>query len=379
MEDDWEFPFCPQPPDWSLDWPSIVEAFTWVQAMKGCPQDPIWHAEGNVEVHTHMVCAALVSLDVWRQLPVSERSVLFAAALLHDVAKPAVTLSEDGRIRAPKHARLGARMSQDLLMRDLLPTKSLRDLELREQVVALVRHHGLPLYWLDRDDPQRETTTVSQRVRCDRLALLAEADVRGRICADQQDLLDRVQLFRDFCDEQSCLSEPRRFASAETRLRYFQGQAVAPEAILYDASRLEVTLLSGLPATGKDHWLRTSEPAQRIISLDAIRSQLRIPPEAPQGRVISAARQQAQEYLRAETDFIWNATNITRALRSQLIRWFSDYRARVRIVYVEAAWPTILERNRARPEPVPEAVLDRLARKLEVPTLMEAHQVEWAV
>ena len=51
----------------------------------------------------------------------------------------------------------------------------------------------------------------------------------------------------------------------------------------------------------------------------------------------------------------------------------------MRIVYVNAAWDELLRRNRARTNRVPEAVLRRLAQKLEVPDLTEAHQVEYHV
>jgi UTP:GlnB (protein PII) uridylyltransferase len=50
-------------------------------------------------MHTKLVCEALVALPQWRALPTSKRSLLFAAALLHDVAKPDSTQVEaDGVI-----------------------------------------------------------------------------------------------------------------------------------------------------------------------------------------------------------------------------------------------------------------------------------------
>ena len=73
------------------------------------------------------------------------------------------------------------------------------------------------------------------------------------------------------------------------------------------------------------------------------------------------------------------ATSFTRAMRRQLIGLFRDYQAWVRIVYVEATWGELLRRNRARQAPVPEAVLRRLAEKLEVPDLTEAHDLDYQV
>jgi predicted kinase len=55
------------------------------------------------------------------------------------------------------------------------------------------------------------------------------------------------------------------------------------------------------------------------------------------GRVIYAAKDKAREYLRSKQSFVWNATNTTRSLRQQLIDFFVNYQARIRIVYLEVS------------------------------------------
>ena len=52
-------------------------------------------------------------------------------------------------------------------------------------------------------------------------------------------------------------------------------------------------------------------------------------------------------------------------------------RARVRVVYVDAPFDAILARNTQRDNAVPARIVERLARRLEVPDLTEAHAVEW--
>jgi predicted kinase len=76
---------------------------------------------------------------------------------------------------------------------------------------------------------------------------------------------------------------------------------------------------------------------------------------------------------------VWNATNLSRQLRSQCINLFADYNARVRIVYVEVPEERLLHQNRQRPAPVPLAVLNRLLDRWEMPDRIEAHGVEWVV
>src|SRR4051812_22980405 len=110
------FPLVPAPPDWAVDWESIAARFGWIRAMDGVPQDAQHHAEGNVLMHTRMVVEAMVGDDRWRQATDEDRAALFAAALLHDVAKPACTrIAADGTIGSPGHARRGELMAREIL------------------------------------------------------------------------------------------------------------------------------------------------------------------------------------------------------------------------------------------------------------------------
>ena len=81
--------------------------------------------------------------------------------------------------------------------------------------------------------------------------------------------------------------------------------------------------------------------------------------------------------MRQQQSFIWNATNVTHALRKQLVDFFVSYGARVRIVYLDAPLDTILHRNRSRVASVPEAVINKLLDKLDIPDATEAHMVDW--
>jgi predicted kinase len=366
--------FCPRAPSWAVDWAGLNERFPWVRNLAGCPQDPVYHAEGDVWVHTRMVCEALAGMPAWRSLPDGERQAVFAAALLHDVAKPACTRTDPGgRITSRGHSRRGAILARQILWRLGVP------FAVREQVAALVRHHQVPYYLVDRPDAQRLAVEVSQTARCDRLALLAEADVRGRVCGDWQRLLDNVALFVEFCREEDCLSAPRAFASDHGRFLYFRSPRRHPDAPAHEDFRAEVVVMSGLPGAGKDTWVRNHLPDWPVVSLDAVREEMGVGPDDEQGQVLNRAREQAREHLRSGRSFVWNATNLSRQLRTQGIQLFADYCARIRIVYVETPVDRLFRQNRQRPAAVPQAVLERLLDRWEVPDRTEAHRVEWAV
>ncbi len=370
----WTVPFLlAKPESGILDWDCIDSQLECISALRDCPQDPRWHAEGDVHIHTQMVCTALTSLEDWRTLPPVERSIVLAAALFHDIGKPHCTQTQDdGTITSKGHARHGTQIVRGLMYReDMAP------LSVREAICATVRHHGLPLLFMEKTSPQRAVIEASQTVSCQWLALVAKADVLGRECVDKNELLERIALFEDFCAENRCLTAPRTFASDHSRFVYFQKEDASPEYAAYDDCKFDVVLISGLPAAGKDHWIRENLPGFELISLDLLRTEMNIRPEDEQGPVVARAKELAREHARAARSFVWNATNISRQMRSQLIRLVAGYKARIRIVYLETPYQELLRRNTQRPTKVPSGVIERLIDKLEIPDPTEAHTVSW--
>lgn len=56
--------------------------------------------------------------------------------------------------------------------------------------------------------------------------------------------------------------------------------------------------MSGLPATGKDRWIRQHGSHWPVISLDAIRQKIKISPDDNQAPVVAEAKERAKEFLR---------------------------------------------------------------------------------
>jgi predicted kinase len=367
------FPPCPQPPDWTIDW-AALDPLPWIQDMKGCPQNPDRHAEGDVWIHVHLVVEALVGLLAWRELPEPDRRTLFLAALLHDVAKPACTrIEQDGRITARGHTWRGAVLARRILWRAGVPFAE------REAVCAIVRHHLVPFFLADSEHPRRLAIEVSQTARCDLLALMAEADVRGRVCPDPQKLLDQIERFKVEATAAGCLREPFAFPSDHARFLFFRDASRAPDAPAEEQFKSRVVLLSGLPGAGKDHWREAQLPDWPVVSLDEIRAELGVPPSDPQGEIVARARDRAREYLRDGRDFVWNAHNLSRNARGECLRLFHANQAHVRLVYVEVPPERLFAQNRQRRRKVPETVIERLLDRWEVPDRTEAHRIEYVV
>jgi len=354
-------------------WDEIEAHFDAIGALRDCPQDPIYHAEGDVYVHTQNVLSELEKLSEWKALDDRARAIVRAGALFHDIGKPAKTqLNDDGRVSSKNHSLRGAQMVRSMLYRDY--PLAMQD---REAIAGLVLLHGLPATFLKKTDPQRSIIRASLAVNCYWLSLVATADALGRVCTEETgDRLEHVKIFRDFCAENNCLNGPREFPTDFSRYQYFQGRDCL-EFAAFDDSCCEVVLMSGIPAAGKDTIVKKRFAEWPVISMDAIRAESEIDPAGNQGEVAARAKELARQYLREKRNFVWNATNVSRQLRMGLLELFRNYGARVRIIYVEAPYADVLARNKKRSHPVPLQVIDALVDRLEIPQHDEACVVEY--
>ncbi|KIO74876.1 poly(A) polymerase [Pedobacter lusitanus] len=356
------------------EWAKLESKFDWVARMKEVPQDAFYHAEGDVAVHTQMVLNALIQEDAFKKLNVQEQEILWAAALLHDVEKYSTTnIEEDGRIASPGHARKGAMTARQILYQH----ESAPSLEIREQIAGLVRYHGLPLWIFEKPDPLKSLIKVSMEVNLQWLVLLARADMLGRLCNDQEEMLYRIDCFEAYCREYDCWDSPRNFVNSEAKMYYLSHESSYLDYVPFELPSFQVILMSGLPGAGKDTFIKKYYSDMPVISLDHIRNEKGIRPtdKSGNGQVIQEAKEQARIFLRKKQGFVWNATNVTRQMRGQLIDLFVSYKATVNIVYLEVPFQQLYVQNRNRDARVPDAVLDRLIHKLEVPALWEAHHV----
>lgn len=354
------------PPAQIIDW---AEAQPWGRAMAACQQDAEWHAEGDVWMHTRMVCGELERLAEWPTLDPEAQLRLLLTALFHDSGKPATTARDPvtGRITSAHHASVGAALARQIL-RELGC-----DFGTREAVAALVRFHGRPVYLLERPSPEREVISLSWLVENRLLHLFALADTRGRRTREMSRPEENLHLWKMVAEEHGCYGRPYAFANDHARFLFYRERLGSLHYAPHEKFRCTVTLMAGLPAAGKDIWLARHRPGVPVVSLDALREELEIDATDNQGEVVQAAREKCREHLRAGRDFAFNATNITRQTRERWISLFADYEARIEIVYLEPALSAVLARNRKRSSPVPEPVILRLVARLQPPTITEAH------
>ena len=51
----------PKQPDWRIDWSAAEQSALapYIDSMRKTQQNPVWHGEGDVWIHTRMVCEEL--------------------------------------------------------------------------------------------------------------------------------------------------------------------------------------------------------------------------------------------------------------------------------------------------------------------------------
>lgn len=351
------------------DWEAAALAFSHSTAMKACVQDPIHHAEGDVWTHTRMVHGHLKSTD--------DASVL--TCLYHDVAKPQTRTEEhDGNrivIRHPSHSRKGAAIAWAELARDAsIP------LDVRLKVYWTVMWHQkvFHMWSYDHQEMVRNALTfasLTQEKGRDAWQFLidfARADNRGRICADPSQAETNLTLLEEFLDEQGLT-----FETDHARLFYFEDTTRSAFFVPPEPKGSHVYVMCGLPGAGKDTYITKNLSGLTVISLDAVRDEMGFDATDNHGQVFQAVKERARVLLRRKEPFVWNATNITRKMRTQVIALLRDYDAFVEIHALDRPVETIFKQNRDRARVVPENVIARLLGKFEPPSRLEAHRVIW--
>lgn len=379
----WKFPLYEI--DKPIDWEAMEATYDWFRDMRDVLQDVIWHAEGDVMIHTKMVVEELIQLPEFQMLSEQDKHILVASALMHDIEKRSTTMTEirggKERIVSPRHAKKGEFTVRKMLYQGLWNQEFKTidtPFEIREAITKLVRNHGSPLWAITQENPQKFVIAKSLELNTQHVAILAKADVLGRICDDAEDMLFRISLFEELCRENDCWGKPKVFASNYGRFLYLSRPDIAPNYKPFEDLKMDVYVMTALPGSGKDTYIKQHFDLP-VLSLDDIRRANNISPtdKKKNGWVIQQAKEKAKEYLRIQKKFVFNATNITKEMRQKWISLFLDYKAKVHIVYLEVPYHILKKQNHNREHKVPIDVIDNMIGKLVVPMFDEAHEVEF--
>ena len=156
----------------------ILSSFPELEAIIDVLQDPKWHPEGDVWVHTLMSIDAMASiLSVQRSAFSTKQKLKFMFAILcHDLGKATTTAMDEeaGRIRAIGHEEAGIELTRNFLYR--LTSEH----DFIESILPLVQHHQKPSQFYKNGAKSKAVRRLATKVNIEELVIVAKADFLGR-------------------------------------------------------------------------------------------------------------------------------------------------------------------------------------------------------
>lgn len=164
--------------EWLRRLGAIEKLFPEIQSLIGVPQDPEWHPEGDVFVHTQL--AVNRARELIEDLSYPRKVTVMLAALAHDFGKPSTTEFLEGRWRSRGHEEAGVPPAESFL--DRINVHTIDGYNVRAQVIALVREHLKPGEFYKKRDEVGDGAfrRLARRCEPDLLYRVAKADSLGR-------------------------------------------------------------------------------------------------------------------------------------------------------------------------------------------------------
>lgn len=175
----------------------LDEWFGEISSLIGVPQDPLYHPEGDVYVHTMKVLDSAASLREQAEEPLC----FMLSALCHDFGKIDTTTEKDGRIHAYEHEDSGLKYASALMDRLRCSNQQKR------YVLSMVRLHMKPMAEANAGSRLKKTNRLFYDSVCPGdLVLLSEADYHGcggtgEVFPPKEFLLDRLERYEAIMKE----------------------------------------------------------------------------------------------------------------------------------------------------------------------------------
>ena len=167
----------------ALDDTEMWRVFPELFDMMDTPQDPIWHPEGDVLIHTMQ--ALQYATDNFEFRDDKHKFKIMLAVLLHDIGKPeTTTLNEKGSISSKGHAKAGADKAREFIKRYT------EEAELVDEVPKLIYDHMFQFGTKYGDSAIRRLAT---RVKVEDLVMVCDADSSGKLHEELERLKNRSE------------------------------------------------------------------------------------------------------------------------------------------------------------------------------------------
>jgi len=161
--------------------------FSMIKDLQDVPQNPKFHPEGNVFIHTMMVVDEGAKI---RERSVDKRSFMWAL-LLHDIGKKPTTKLRKGRLTSYDHDSVGADMTRQFL------TYFNEEESFITKVTALVRWHMQSLF-VTKNLKYQNISGMLDEVNINEIALVSLSDRLGRGNLDNKEIENTIIEVNEF-------------------------------------------------------------------------------------------------------------------------------------------------------------------------------------
>ena len=366
--------------DYTPKW-EYIETVPEFAVMKVCKHSAHWHKEGSPWDHTKLVVNNALALirrggcgNIMFKYHGNARheKALLLAALFHDIAKPVVTDYDESKHdwAAPNHANTGAFMTRMLLFDE--------DINLREEVVFIVRNHMMMHHILDNPKKiekklfkfaQNEVINpwsdnpndiVDYTASFEMLCYMCMCDDFGSVCEDEAFVdkvykQNRIYNLKEVITENGfSIKDGSFFAGVYGNQNCLIARHILFGEPLDDSKKdIKVCVLIGTPGSGKTTYYKKNFPDLPIVSRDIARADLGFckPGEKYLGtkdeedKVTKYLDNLCLKYAANGQDFVVDNTHVKEKYRGFLHSLLKGYRVEWDYIYIEA--PT-LEENISR-------------------------------
>lgn len=377
------------------------QEFELLNGFKTTEQDTVWHAEGDVHIHTDMVLNEMYQIITENKFSDSEAFVLILSALFHDIAKPITTKSiysdkfNRTCVIAPNHEQKG----MDYLFHKLLNYTNHKNPDFKDfitfeeviDIVSAVGYHQTPKKIVSQDFNQFKFADSARKAKPYLLYYLEVADFKGRYCDDTESQLDYLELFRSYMEDfnyfkgfdKSSLNVDSEYVLHKGFELLKNGDiSMMDEAYAkYFKQKDEhanLVLLSGLSGVGKSAYIKEHYSSYTIVSLDDIREELTFREnQKDPAEIARVAKDRLKILLAKKENIVFDATNIRFDLREKILTLGHNYDALNTIIFLADGVDNIIERDKKREYSVGEKVIRKQEYNFQTPDKAETHNVIW--
>lgn len=181
----------------------VLKYFPELQALINCEQEPEYHPEGDVWIHTLMCLDELAKILEKEKIEDEYKKLyLFYAVLCHDFGKPFCTKEINGKITSYKHESLGIEPTISFL------EKLTNEKKFIEIVCSLVKNHLIPFQLYLSHSSEKAVKRLSLKVNIEDLCLVCLADCLGRDLDDKCKCYDAINWLNEKAKELEIHNEP---------------------------------------------------------------------------------------------------------------------------------------------------------------------------